>query len=388
MADTSALSHTTALSRPQHVVLTPREKEHAKTRQQKAEDVIYTLNHAITCLSVTDLFVVGAIANVYKKITNKVPGWAHDHGDEYGPVDWIKDQFNGKAKNYVVPEHTPHDHPHEHGAECGHTHPAAEPHTHSHGPEIHPKSSGREVLAKAWHNSKGWLLSEAIGDLGAVPVTVGLQRLAPGFMQGLRNRIEPVLGNTFRKNTKRAAENWGAKHGYAADSQEVVDRAQSLYEYEMSHMPQMAVWTFLSVAMNYGAIVALGKRFPEHFHDVTFKDFMANKVLGASITATLVLGVRGLTPNGAHWWDRTLGKNLVVPITKGVGSLVGVRSEDVDAFQKKRAGLENEHNHFPLLPSGDAASSHAAPSTKVHKSAEAAPTVERMQAAPEMAQAV
>lgn len=324
--------------------LTPAEYESQKTRQQKAEDIIYTLNHAVTCLSITDLFVVGAIANVYKQITGKIPGWHHDHGDGYSPANWLMDRITGAWKTKELPAHD-HDH-HDHGPACDHGHDHA--HGHDHGPELTPKSSGTDALKKAWHNSKGWLLSEAIGDLGAVPVTVGLQRFTPGLMSDIRRGIEPMLGKSFRKNTQKAAAEWGIKHGKAADSDEVVDYAHTLYEYEMSHMPQMATWTVLSVAMNYGAIRLLGNKFPEYFEDVKFKDFMANKLIGASITGGLVLGVRAFTPGGAHKWDETVGKKVIAPVTKRVGRLFGIEADEVDNFHQERARRESGEDSLKL----------------------------------------
>lgn len=347
--------------------LNPAQVEKQKTPQQKAEDVIYTLNHAVTCLSITDTVGIGAAASVVKSITGKKPGWAeHDHGSGgYSPWNWVKDRFTGKYRDWKPPAHDhghghdhshdhdhdhshDHEHDHAHGEACsGHKHEEKKPaagaahddhHHHDHGPEINPQSSGKDVLKAAWHNAKGWLISEAIGDLGAVPVTMAFQRYTPGFMQSIRNGLEPVIGGTFRKNTERAAISWGMKHGKKASSDEVQEYGHQLYEYEMRHMPQMAVWTVSSVILNFGAMQLLHKINPKEFDHITPKDFMIGKSVGASMTAGLMLTIRGLTPGGAHKWDQTVGKHVILPVTKTVGKAFGVKSSDVDAFEKNREG--------------------------------------------------
>ena len=294
----SKLNSTTSLS--------PAEYERQKTGQQKAEDVIYTLNHAITCLSITDTIGMGVAGNLYKWVTGskEKPKWSeHDHGHDH------------------------HDHGHDH-----HDH-------HGHGEAGH--DHGQSKFGKIWHNAKDWIIGEAIGDLGAVPVTVLVQRWAPGFMDTLRAGMEHVLGGTFKRSSMRSAREWGAVRGFGEDSHEVVDRAQQLYSYEMRHMPQMAVWTVASFGLNYVTMKTRAHFGWANDSHMTPGNFLAGKAIGASITSVLVLGVRGATPAGAHKWDESVGKHVIVPITKKVGGLFGIKAEDVDRFHEKRSDLEN-----------------------------------------------
>lgn len=389
----TAIKYTTAL--------TPAEYEHSKTRQQKAEDIIYTLNHSATCLTITDTFGLSLAANAYNfifKPKNKV-NLDHDHNHGYGVGDWMWDRIRGKHKDpeYVAKihaeeearMHAPHDHDHDHGHShgpgCSHDHG----HEHKHeihpdpAPKLTPDSSGGKAGKKFVYTSAQWLVAEAIGDIGAVPVTIFLQRHCPNFMHSLRSVIEPVVGGSYRRSTTSSAIKWGDKHGFDKDSKEVKDRQHELYEYEMSHMPQMAVWTVTSIAMNYGAMHGLHKVEPRMFEKMSNEKFAGVKGLGALMTMGLVLTVRGLIPGGAHKWDQTIGRKVVVPITKKVGRVFGVRESDVDSFQQKREQMETgehllgaqtqEQPKLQELP--------ATPSAKVQGGAntDAAMSIERLQ---------
>ena len=323
--------------------LTPAEFEREKTRQQRAEDIIYPLNHSLMCLGLTDTVGLGLAANAWNAVTGRNWKPDHDHNEGYGAFNWIWDRITGKNKNadYVAKIHAneqariddAHGHGHDHGAHAdAHDHGHAHPHE-EHAPKLTPEMSGGKAAGKFWHTTSKWLLAEAIGDLGAVPVTVFMQRQFPGFMSGIRHGIEKVMGGMFRYTTGESAKHWGEKHGYAPDSQQVKDRQHELYEYEVSHMPQMAVWTVSSVLMNYGAMRVIEHNYA---HKTNLRQFAEVKGAGALMTAALVLGVRGLTPGGAHSWDHFVGKHVILP----VGGLFGVRKEDVERFQNR-----NDMNH-------------------------------------------
>jgi len=314
-------------------VLTPLQ-ERDKTAQQKAEDMIYTFNHALTCLSITDLLVMPTVNGVLGTIMgNKAPRFGcagHDHGKD------------GHGHGH---DHGHSDHHHVHGPGCGHDH-----HDHGHTPTPKGKPSPWDELKAPWRNlrawfksdepwsqklksigqnSKHWLISEAAGDLGAVVPTIVLQRTAPGFMSGIRHTLEPVVGKWFERGAHKAANQWADKHGIARDSDECVTRAQELYEYEMRHLPQMAVWTLSSVGISWGSMKYLA---PE----MKMGEFFRTKIVGAGVTAGLVMGARAFSPNAAHGWDQSISKHIIVPTTKILGKPFGVKSEDVDTFMKKR----------------------------------------------------
>ncbi len=387
-------TNTTALANS--TVLTPAQYEHSKTRQQKAEDLVYTLNHSIMCLLFTDTIGLSGAANLYNYIfkPSKKVNLDHDHNTGYGAWEWLRDRVQGKHKDegYVAAKHAAEDdriaHEIEHAAE----HEAADL-AKGKKPTIHPDpaikltpdSRGATVARKFWLTSKKWIFAEAVGDLGAVPFTLYLQRHAPNFMHSLRAPLESAVGWAYKSSSEKSARNWGAKNGLAPDSQEVKDRQHELYEYEMSHMPQMAVWTVSSIALNFGAMHAFHKLDPRKYERTSLGEFAKVKGLGALFTMAMVMGLRGATPGGAHWWDQHVGKNIIIPVTKKVGGLFGVEEKDVDAFQKSHARMASGSHHLDASaasPFAEATSETASPRLTVQggsKSADEAMRVERLQ---------
>ena len=296
-ADAAALPHlapvTTAALLSTTALQPTRRDERSKSEQQKAEDVIYTLNHALTCLSITDTVVAPAIGAMSEK--------------------WF-----GKRVEL-----------------CGHDHGPGESHH-----DMAAEQRANE-LRPLWKRASDWIIGEAVGDVGAVGFTIGVQRMFPGFMDGIRHVLEPVLGWAFRSGANRAAVSWGEKNGLEKNDPAIADRAKELYQYEMKHLPQMAVWTVSSVGINYATMWGMNK-YRTHKTgmegDFNIWKFTKGKSLGAATTAAIVMGTRAIAPNGAHSWDQSAGKHVIVPLTKILGKPFGVRTEDVDKFNEKRSG--------------------------------------------------
>lgn len=307
---TQALAQAAATTALTPVPLTPAEREAKKSAQHKAEDVIYTLNHAITCLGISDTLVTPAIGGVLSAISGKHVhiGCGQDHGHEnpfllnFWKKDYWKETWQGiKASTE----------------------------------NVRANFWTKPFWKNLWAHSKTWMFSEVVGDVGAVPVAVAAQRFAPGFMHGLRRLMEPAVGGIFKRRAEASARNWGTAQGFAPDSQKVVDRAQELYEYEVSHLPQMAVWTAASVGMNFGTMKLLERN--PNTPKTSLSTFVKGKALGAAVTAGLVFGARAFSPSTAHAWDETVGKNVILPVTKKIGHLFGVDPEHVDAFHAKNS---------------------------------------------------
>lgn len=274
----------------QTTVLTPQERERSKTAQQRAEDIIYTLNHTLTCLLATDLFIVPVLRGFGMNI-------GHTHGH--------------------------HDHKHHH-------HEAAKPPLGQRiQGEIKHALGHFNVRNFSWRGAGNWFAGEFIGDVGAAAVTIPIQRFFPGFMDGIRRSVEPFVGGFFHRGAERSAHKWADKHGLAYDSQEVVDHAQKLYEYEMRHLPQMGVWTISSILLHGGVMKVLEPK-------ITLGEFGRQKAAGALITAGLVVGARAMSPANAHKWDEKVGKHVIVPVTKKVGKLFGIEERDVDDYHARQ----------------------------------------------------
>lgn len=189
-------------------------------------------------------------------------------------------------------------------------------------------TSPLEYLKSQYPGFKEWAIGEAAGDIGAVPLTLAVQHFTPGVMMGIQRGLEPIVGRLMHKRAERAAERWADKHGIARDAEEVVTRAQELYQYEIRHLPQMVMWTLSSVLINYGV---MKYRNPE----LLISTFAKGKAAGSAITAGIVFGARTFAPDKAHAWDSKMGGKVVVPITKKVGRLFGIEERDVEDFHKR-----------------------------------------------------
>ena len=166
--------------------------------------------------------------------------------------------------------------------------------------------------------------------------TLVMQRFAPGLMGTMRRGLESVFGGSFQRGSKKAAEKWADKNGLEHDSIECINRAQELYEYEVRHLPQMAVWTAASIGISYGVMRHLSPA-------MTLPEFARTKIVGAGVTAGLVVGARAFSPNAAHSWDQKVSEHIIVPTTKILGKPFGVKDEDVDR------AVERHRDDAPVL---------------------------------------
>ncbi len=210
---------------------TPQELEAAKTPQEKAADIAYTLNHTIVCTA----------------------------------TDFI-DPFIG---------------------------------------DFIQKHLGNESqLKNCWK-------AEVIGDFGAIPLTVGMQRLFPSLMKGIGELLEPVFSSSFRKGAQREGKAWALRHGYSLDSQKYKDRVERIYNYEVTHLPQALVWTCSSIALNVTAQKMLHNPAP-------IAHIFAGKLGGAALTAGIAVGGRSLFPYHAEKWDKLLSDKLLLPVEEKI----------------------------------------------------------------------
>ena len=330
-----------------------RELEAEKTRQQRAEDIAYTINHAVSC-GVTDIFVQPGISALVTKADQdgKLPKWLtwtknifeeHDHG-----ADGHKD---GHGHGHD------HDHPHTHihANDCKHEHSAefnlggkakkaASGFHCEEVPKVNVASLTEELgktsaLTDHGHsfseNVVHWFTGEIIGDVGAVPLTIGVQRMFPNFMHSMRNTLEPIAKPMFMWGADRSAKDWAKHNGFAADASETIEKKQAMYEHEISHLPQALVWNCFSFPINLTAQFFMFDKKPK---DIPM--MVVAKTFGAVFSNTALIGGRAVIPDSASQWDQWSGKNIVIPTTKAVGGLFGVDSETVDRVAKKQAEAE------------------------------------------------
>lgn len=242
-----------------------KQAEKTKTEHDRAGDIAYTINHAISC-GTTDVVLQPVIAAAF--------------GINVGCND------------------------------PSHRHPGQ-------------KFSLRSFLHEAGHYLKG----EIIGDLVAVPLTIGVQRLFPNFMHGVRRVVEPLVGWAFRLGASHSARRWGQAQGLAADAPEVQAQADAMYEHEVQHLPQAVVWNMFAYPIGAFGQKAMG-------HGSEYKQIFKSKLVGAAVSNGILIGGRMLAPGAAQKWDRFAGDNFIAPVSKTVGKAFGV---DEKTMQQTRA---------------------------------------------------
>lgn len=369
--------------------LTPAQYERSKTRQQKAEDIAYTINHALSC-GLTDVFIQGPISDQVSKWSardnwlGRFCRWAdqffekHDHAHNHThnepsrpdpmPVTveaskktpwwrrtqyWVVDLFKGSPamKDVLGPrDHTskprasklrtinPHiepDPPHVHEAPKI---PKKEPNTnysiggHIHGPGCghvsgaggYRAGSGGNVAHPHQHGLRDWMVGEAFGDFAAVPLTIGVQRLFPGFMHGIRRVLEPITGWAFRAGAERDARAWARQHSFAIDGPEATAKAHDLYEHELSHLPQAVMWNVFSIPTNLMVQKHLMKS------SYSWPQLLVGKTFGSMVSNGMLIGARAISPDTMHGIDRWNSKHIIVPTAKKIGKALGYDTQTME----------------------------------------------------------
>lgn len=299
---------------PQQASATEREKN--KTDRQKAEDIAYTINHALVCFAtdVIDPFVAAWSqkhlgTTLHTSFCNKT----HDHGHQEHPT-------------------SNHHQDHHHHAHCNHGHHHAEHHqppsTKPQSPKHHDDHNHHEDITFGGA-LKHWFVGEALGDLGAVPVTIAFQRFTPGFMEWLGQGMETALGPLYKRGAMQAAKDWARQNGMSPDAPEVKIHGDELYRHEVAHFGQVAVWTCASVGLNIASQkYVTGNHLP-------VSCMLLYKTLGAATTAALLVGGRSFFPEKFHAWDGWTSENIFKPATTTVSKLFGVDEKSVAQAAKK-----------------------------------------------------
>lgn len=276
------------------------EEDTKNQSERRAEDVAYTINHAFACTA-TDLAgpFIGDWTQKYLGSRVNV-GCGHDHTN--GHLFTALKPKDAGASNYK-----------------------------RYAPVFKPGPGGHEQSGHLGH----WLIGEAIGDFGAVPITVALTRHAPGFMNLLRRGMETVLGPLFHRGAKKAAQSWAKVNAVAPDSQAAKAREEEIYQYEIRHLPQAAVWTVSSIAINVGTQKLTGNTGP-------LSHLIAGKLTGAGLSAAVVVAGRSFFPATAHRWDNAAAQNLFIPATKAVSGVFGIDSSAVERMRKTQEKIDGD----------------------------------------------
>jgi hypothetical protein len=178
-----------------------------------------------------------------------------------------------------------------------------------------------DVIQKKLGNESSSLMNtgiaEFIGDFGAVPATVAVQRIFPGFMNKLSKIAEPVVGHVFHKAAEKEAKAWATEHKLDIESPEYKKRVDKIYQYEISHLPQAFMWTTSSIGINVLTQRLLGNTAP-------ISNIMAGKVGGAVLTAAITASARCLFPRQAKKWDKFTTEKILLPVTNTGENIFGM----------------------------------------------------------------
>lgn len=323
----------------------PTLREQSKTRNERVEDIAYTVNHAISC-GVTDIVVqpVAAAATVSMVHKDILPKWLH----------WLTHVFEHDHHDHPDAPH-PEGKPHGHGPKAAATEAAAQE-------EGRWQSVGRAIVqelrwSKLWGHLKHWGIGETFGDVGGIAPTIYVQRHFPGFMHGLRQVLEPVAGWAYHNGAHRDAKRWGKRHGYAADAPEVKAKEESFYQHEMEHLPQAVVWNAFSIPIN-GAVQAC-TRLLEESTALNSKEkvgkflvtFAIGKGFGTLFSNGILLGGRALAPKAFIGWDQWSSQHLLRPALR----MAGMDKDTADRMARKQQLAHHMANDNLPAPANDVA---------------------------------
>ena len=265
----------------------PPELDKKTAKEQLTEDAAYVTNHALSC-AFTDTLIqppVGAFVQTQVE-HGKTPKW----------LAWTKRIFE------------PPDH---------HNHTG-----HAHGPK-----SG------FLNNTRHWMLGEAAGDVGAIPLTILTQRAFPGLIRGLRTILEPIAGKFFHKGAKRDAEHWAKTQGISPESAEVQAHEHALYEREMRHLPLAVVWNAFSIPINLMTQKLSGSK-------ASLGTLAVGKTFGSLFSNLALIGGRAASPATFEKWDKFNSDHFIAPVTNAV-----LKPFDIDKDATARIVKEHTAPH-------------------------------------------
>ena len=177
---------------------------------------------------------------------------------------------------------------------------------------------------KGEHSAKHWILGELMGDFGAVPIVVALRHSAPKFVEGIGKIIEPIARPFLKRATTRAAKREAEANGMPGDAAAIQQRADELYQREADHLPEAVLWTAISPMLNIATQKLAGNQTP-------IPHLALGKAIGSTVTSSLTVGMRNLSPRKAQAWDDMLSNKVIGPVSSAVAHLFRLDKEKVQA---------------------------------------------------------
>lgn len=277
------------------------QQEQEKNKHKQAEDIAYTINHSLYC-TLTDFLnpPINAATDGYLRWL--IPGCGHDHSHDSGT--------------------------------CSHHHHEPLPANASRWEKV--KMASRQAFSK--QRFVDYAKGEFIGDFGAVPLTIAIQRQFPDLMHGLRKLCEPVMRPLFMWGVTRDTKKWAQANHVTENSTEYRDHAAKVYEYEMEHFPQAVIWTGFSLGLNTAYQIWADKSPMSFAHKLALKS--GSVLSGVLVTAGVVVAARAAAPASMYAFDQWTSANAILPATRGAGKLFGLHEEDIDRMLEKHEALQ------------------------------------------------
>lgn len=300
---------------PTNAPANAKQQEAQKTDAERARDISYTINHAIACTA-TDV-LSPFIGNYTQRYLGKriELGCGHDHST---PCAHLPPKQTQTAMRKLSTK--------------GFEKPIFRK---LQAEEMPYKRLRPPVAAQVPQNNlKHWWIGEVVGDFGAVPVTIAVQRFFPSVMNAIRSIAEPVAAPLFNIGAKRSTRIWAEENNIARDAPEYKAHEKEVLNREMSHLPQAFMWTATSAAINIAAQRISGNR-GELSH------LIAGKLAGSSTSVALVLGFRSFAPHHAYRFDRFTSEHIFEPITQAVTGTSSSWQDKVEAEATATGPVKN-----------------------------------------------
>lgn len=187
--------------------------------------------------------------------------------------------------------------------------------------------------------ARNWLVGEVTGDFGAVPVVVAIQNFAPWIGDGIRKILSPIAKPIFRHSAERSARREFERQGLEAKGPEFEQRVEDFYLREMEHLPKAALWTLASPAINITMQKLVMKS------DSSAVDLGIVKLVGATVTSGITLGLRSLAPDNAQKWDDWVSRKASGPIAGAISTVFGIDKDELKKEMQERE--DHEHGRKP-----------------------------------------
>ncbi len=198
------------------------------------------------------------------------------------------------------------------------------------GNAVQKHLGNKSQLANCW-------TAEIIGDFGSVPVTIGIQRIFPGFMSRVSELAEPIFHKAFLKGAKHDTAAWAQRHGYSIGSEEYNSRVERIYNYEVQHISQALVWTASSVVLNIASQRLMGNKAP-------IIHIAAGKIGGAALTAGITVGGRAIFPRKAEQLDKFTSEKILLPLKSKIDKALDLDDDGHHANASKYSRIAHDAN--------------------------------------------